>query len=246
MATTRLRTPSPTASAAAAASGGTAAVARLARSCPAMWPTFPATLTASPARVTTHAAALDRAGQRLNMSVNISRYDLVNDDLPDYVDNLLATYGFPHNRLTLEITESALGGDADRVEDCVRRLRARGLRISIDDFGVGYSSISQLLRLALDELKIDQSFVFGLTSDPHAKAIVAAVIEVARSLEITTVAEGIENEEVFRLLQTMGADIGQGYLIARPLTPQRLDEYLGQPDRVCSLPPLSTPLSVGT
>jgi diguanylate cyclase (GGDEF)-like protein len=191
------------------------------------------------------AAQLDRAGQRLNMSVNISRYDLVNDDLPDYVDNLLAIYGFPHSRLTLEITESALGGDADRVEDCVRRLRARGLRISIDDFGVGYSSISQLLRLALDELKIDQSFVFRLTSDPHAKAIVAAVIEVARSLEITTVAEGIEDEEVFRLLRAMGADIGQGYVIARPLTAQRLDEFLAQPDRVCP-GALAEPLSVGT
>jgi diguanylate cyclase (GGDEF)-like protein len=188
------------------------------------------------------AAQLDQAGQRINMSVNISRYDLVNEDLPDYVDNLLAAYEFPHCRLTLEITESALGGDADRVEDCVRRLRARGLRISIDDFGVGYSSISQLLRLALDELKIDQSFVFRLTSDPHAKAIVAAVIEVARSLDITTVAEGIENEEIFRLLQTMGADIGQGYLIARPLTPERLDEFLAQPNQI--LPTKARQLSV--
>jgi EAL domain-containing protein (putative c-di-GMP-specific phosphodiesterase class I) len=116
------------------------------------------------------------------------------------------------------------------------------LRISIDDFGVGYSSISQLLRLALDELKIDQSFVFRLTSDPHAKAIVAAVIEVARSLDITTVAEGIENEEIFRLLQTMGADIGQGYLIARPLTPERLDEFLAQPNQI--LPTKARQLSV--
>jgi diguanylate cyclase (GGDEF)-like protein len=191
------------------------------------------------------AAQLDQLGQRLNMSVNISRYDLVNEDLPDYVDNLLARHRYPHCRLTLEITESALGGDAGRVEDCVRRLRARGLRISIDDFGVGYSSISQLLRLALDELKIDQSFVFRLTSDPHAKAIVAAVIEVARSLEITTVAEGIEDNESFALLRVMGADIGQGYLIARPLTPQRLDEFLAQPNRICR-ETLSQPLSVST
>ena len=175
------------------------------------------------------AARLDRAGHRLNMSVNISRCDLINEDLPGYVDSVLALYGFPHERLTLEVTESALGGDTDRVEACVRKLRAGGLRISIDDFGVGYSSISQLLRLAADELKIDKSFVFRLTSDSRAQAIVAAVIEVARALDVTTVAEGIENEEVFRLLQEMHADIGQGYLIACPLTPQQLDAYLANP-----------------
>ena len=192
------------------------------------------------------AARLGRAGHRLNMSVNISRCDLVDESLPEYADSVLGLYGFPHDRLTLEITESALGGDPGRVEASVRKLRAAGLRMSVDDFGVGYSSISQLLGLAADELKIDQSFVFRLTSDPRAQAVVAAVIEVARALEITTVAEGIETEEVFRLLESMGADIGQGYWIARPLTSQQLDEYLGQPDRVCSLPPLPTPLSVGT
>lgn len=192
------------------------------------------------------AARLGRAGHRLNMSVNISRCDLVDESLPEYVDSVLGLYGFPHDCLTLEITESALGGDTGRVEASVRKLRAHGLHMSIDDFGVGYSSISQLLSLAADELKIDQSFVFRLMSDQRARTIVAAVIEVARALEITTVAEGIETEEVFRLLVSMGADIGQGYLIARPLTSQQLDEYLGQPDAVCSLPHLPTPLSVGT
>jgi diguanylate cyclase (GGDEF)-like protein len=192
------------------------------------------------------AARLGRAGHRLNMSVNISRCDLVDESLPEYVDSVLGLYGFPHDRLTLEITETALGADTDRVEASVRKLRAAGLRMSIDDFGVGYSSISQLLGLAADELKIDQSFVFRLTSDPRAQAIVAAVIEVARALEVTTVAEGIETEEAFRLLESMGADIGQGYLMARPLTSQQLDEYLGHPDRVCPVPPLPAPLSVGT
>jgi diguanylate cyclase len=188
------------------------------------------------------AARLDRAGHRLGMSVNISRYDVVDEDLAGYVDGVLALHGFPPARLTLEITESALGGDPERVERCVFQLRARGLRVSIDDFGVGYSSMSQLLGLAIDELKIDKSFTFGLTSDPRAEAIVRSTIELARALGLTLVAEGIETEEVLRSLQTLGADIGQGYLIARPLTTEQLDEYLAQPSPVRRLllpaPPL--------
>jgi EAL domain-containing protein (putative c-di-GMP-specific phosphodiesterase class I) len=188
------------------------------------------------------AARLDRAGHRLGMSVNISRYDVVDEDLASYVDGLLALYGFPPERLTLEITESALGGDPERAERCVLQLRARGLRVSIDDFGVGYSSMSQLLELAIDELKIDKSFTLRLTSDPRAQAIVHSTIELARALGLTLVAEGIETKEVLRSLQSLGADIGQGYLIARPLTSEQLDEYLAQPPGVRRLllpaPPL--------
>jgi EAL domain-containing protein (putative c-di-GMP-specific phosphodiesterase class I) len=183
------------------------------------------------------AARLDRAGWRLEMSVNISRYDLVDENLADYVDYVLALNGFPHDRLTLEITESALGGDPDRAERCVRQLRARGLRISIDDFGVGYSSMSQLLGLAIDELKIDKSFVLELTSDPRAQAIVRSAVEVARALDLTIVAEGIEREEILHALQAIGADIGQGYAISYPLTSRQLNEYLAQRDGVGRLLP---------
>ncbi len=155
----------------------------------------------------------------------------------DYVDYVLALNGFPHDRLTLEITESALGGDPDRAERCVRQLRARGLRISIDDFGVGYSSMSQLLGLAIDELKIDKSFVLELTSDPRAQAIVRSAVEVARALDLTIVAEGIEREEILHALQAIGADIGQGYAISYPLTSRQLNEYLAQRDGVGRLLP---------
>ena len=181
------------------------------------------------------AARLDRAGYRLGMSVNISRYDLVDEDLADYVDGVLALHGFPPDRLTLEVTESALGGDPERARRCVLRLRARGVRVSIDDFGVGYSSMSQLLGLTIDELKIDKSFILGLTSDPRAQAIVRSTIELARALSLTLVAEGIETEEVLRSLRSLGAEIGQGYLISRPLTSQKLDEYLAHPDRLHGL-----------
>jgi len=178
------------------------------------------------------AARLDRAGHHLGMSVNISRYDLVDEDLTCNVAAVLARHGFPAERLTLEVTESALGGDPTRAERCVRQLRTLGVRVSIDDFGVGYSSMSQLLGLAIDELKIDKSFTFALTSDPRAQAIVRSTIELARALSLTLVAEGIETEEVLRTLQGLGAEVGQGYLIARPLPSDQLDEYLAQPESV--------------
>ena len=188
------------------------------------------------------AALLDRAGHRLGMSVNISRYDLVDEDLAGYVDGVLALHGFPPDRLTLEVTESALGGDPERAKRSVLQLRARGLRVSIDDFGVGYSSMSQLLGMAIDELKIDKSFILRLTSDPRAEAIVRSAIELARALSLSVVAEGIETEDVLRLLQNLGADIGQGYLIARPLASEQLEEYLVQPSGVRRLPLPDAPL----
>jgi diguanylate cyclase (GGDEF)-like protein len=183
------------------------------------------------------AASLDATGKRLHMSVNISRYDLVDEDLPGYIDDVLALHGFPHERLTLEITESAIGDDPERAVRCVRELRSRGLRVSIDDFGVGYSSMSRLLWLAVDELKVDKSFVVELHRDPRAQAIVRSAVQLARALDLTVVSEGIESEEVFHLLQRLGTDVGQGYAIARPLTPAQLDEFLAQPDRSWRLLP---------
>jgi len=91
--------------------------------------------------------------------------------------------------------------------------------------------MSQLLGLAIDELKIDKSFTLALTSDPRAEAIVRSTIELARALSLTVVAEGIETEEVLRSLQSLGAEVGQGYLFARPLTCEQLDDYLAQPER---------------
>ncbi len=171
---------------------------------------------------------LDRSGHQLHMSVNISRYDLADESLPDDVEELLAIHKFPASRLTLEITESALGSDPATAAVAVANLRARGVRISIDDFGVGYSSMSQLRDLAIDELKIDKSFIIGLCDDERAQAIVSAAIELARALGLSLVAEGIEDEGALQALQRMGADIGQGYFIARPLSPDQLEAFLAK------------------
>ncbi|HUB71160.1 MAG TPA: EAL domain-containing protein [Acidimicrobiales bacterium] len=185
-----------------------------------------------------HAASLTRAGRYLQMSVNISRFDLVDEELPSYIDDVLARNAFPPERLTLEITESALSADQERAVRCVRDLRDKGIRISVDDYGVGYSSMSQLLVLEIDELKIDRSFVTGLRSGTRAQAIVRSAVELARALGVTVVAEGIETRAVFDLLRDLGADIGQGYLIGRPMAPRRLEEYLAAPLRLPGAVPM--------
>jgi diguanylate cyclase (GGDEF)-like protein len=172
------------------------------------------------------AGRLDREGHELRMSVNISRFDLIDEHLPTFVDGLLEQYQFPAHRLTLEVTESSVGGNVESAKRCIQRFRSSGIRISIDDFGVGYSSMSQLLELPIDELKVDKSFVLALGSDRRARAIVRSAVELARALNLTLVAEGIETPESLRMLQEIGADIGQGYFIARPLTSAQLDDFL--------------------
>jgi len=177
------------------------------------------------------ASRLDRGGHQLHMSVNITRYDLLDDQLPNYVDQLLEENNFPSRRLTLEITESSVGEDPENAKRCIEELRDRGIRISIDDFGVGYSSMSQLLDLPIDELKIDKSFIFALGSDRRARAIVSSAIELARALDLTLVAEGIETSASLKMLEEIGADIGQGYFIAQPLTSLQLDKFLATSHR---------------
>jgi EAL domain-containing protein (putative c-di-GMP-specific phosphodiesterase class I) len=177
------------------------------------------------------ASRLDRGVHGLQMSVNITRYDLLDDQLPNFIDQLLKENDVPPSRLTLEITESSVGEDPENAKRCIEKLRDRGIRISIDDFGVGYSSMSQLLDLPIDELKVDKSFVLALESDRRARAIVRSAIELARALDLTFIAEGIETSTNLTTLEEMGADIGQGYFIAKPLTSAELDDFLA-PDFV--------------
>jgi diguanylate cyclase (GGDEF)-like protein len=174
------------------------------------------------------AARLAAAGHQLRMSVNISRYDLVDETLPAYIDRLLAQHGVPHDQMTLEITESCLSDDPERSKRSIEKLRAHGIRISIDDFGVGYSSMSQLLELPIDELKIDKSFVLALESDERAHAIISSAVELARALELVVVVEGVELPKTLPLLQRLGADVAQGYHISHPLTRNLLDEFLAE------------------
>jgi EAL domain-containing protein (putative c-di-GMP-specific phosphodiesterase class I) len=160
------------------------------------------------------------------MSVNITRYDLLDELLPSFVNQLLEENGVPSSRLTLEITESSVGEDPENAKRCIEKLREGGIGISIDDYGVGYSSMSQLLDLPIDELKIDKSFIQALGVDRRALAIVSSAVELARALELTLVAEGIETSANLKILEEIGADIGQGWAIAQPLSSAQLDKFL--------------------
>ncbi|HUD69835.1 MAG TPA: EAL domain-containing protein [Acidimicrobiales bacterium] len=175
---------------------------------------------------------LHRNGYELQMSVNISRYDLLDDELPDLIAGLLAHHGLEASWLTLEITESSLVEEPAHSKQCIERIRAQGVHISIDDFGVGYSSMSQLLQLSVDELKIDKSFVLALGVDDRARAVISATIELARALKLTVVAEGIENVHSLAVVSALGVDLGQGYFVAVPFSSRQLAEFLANPDAV--------------
>jgi diguanylate cyclase (GGDEF)-like protein len=172
------------------------------------------------------AARLQRQEHPLQMSVNISRYDLLDESLTEFIANALSREQVSGETLTLEITESSIGEEPTRSRKAIEDLRELGLRVSIDDFGVGYSSMSQLLSLPLDEIKIDKSFILALRSDRRARAIISSAIELARALDLTLVAEGIESAQSLEVLEQLGADIGQGFYIAHPLTSAQLDDFL--------------------
>jgi EAL domain-containing protein (putative c-di-GMP-specific phosphodiesterase class I) len=180
-------------------------------------------------------AALRASGHHLSMSVNISRFDLLDDELPTFISGLLERHGLPPNRLTLEITETSLGAEPEHAHRSIEQLRKLGARISIDDFGVGYSSMSQLLKLTVDELKIDKSFVLALSHDERARAVISATIELARALRLTVVAEGIETAGSLGVVQRLGVDVGQGYFISVPLTASQLEEFLARPDAMLAI-----------
>lgn len=163
-----------------------------------------------------HLATLRNAGQVVRISVNLSVEAL---QLPGFVEqalDLLGLWNVPGEALMFEITESALMRDIVRCSHLLSQLREGGVRIAIDDFGTGYSSLAYLRRLPVDGLKIDRSFVRDMIDDPRARRIVATMIELAHDLDLSVVAEGIEDEATLALLQQARCDFAQGYLIGRP------------------------------
>lgn len=162
----------------------------------------------------------------LSIAVNVSVLD-VRD--PEFVSRLQQTarrHGAPLSRLCLEITESSVMDDADRVLPVLHALRALGVRLSIDDFGTGYSSLAYLQRLPVSELKIDRSFVDGADCSSDRRALLRTIIDLGRSLKMIVTAEGVERAEERELLVELGCDQAQGYLISRPLAPDALRHWL--------------------
>jgi diguanylate cyclase (GGDEF)-like protein/PAS domain S-box-containing protein len=173
------------------------------------------------------AQAWHQAGwPELGMSVNLSGLQFRRAGLIETVAGALERSGLPPHLLELELTESILLQDVENTLDTVRQLKALGVRLSIDDFGTGYSSLSYLKRFAVDRLKIDRSFVHDVNTDPDSAAIVRAVIQLARSLRLGIIAEGVETEAQLAFLRDEGCEDVQGYLLSRPLAPAALKAYL--------------------
>jgi EAL domain-containing protein (putative c-di-GMP-specific phosphodiesterase class I) len=163
---------------------------------------------------------------RLTVSVNLSGRQINQSDLIPVVTNILADTGLAPSSLVLEITESILMGDAEGSIIILRSLRDLGLHLSVDDFGTGYSSLSYLKNFPVDALKIDKSFVDGLGTEDHDSAIVRAIISLAGSLGLHTIAEGVETPTQLKSLIDLGADKAQGYLFSRPQPAATLTETL--------------------
>jgi diguanylate cyclase (GGDEF)-like protein len=163
----------------------------------------------------------------LRVSVNVSSVQFQNSGFVAMVQRVLRETGAPPELVELELTESLLMADVDHARTTIDALKALGLRLSIDDFGTGYSSLNYLRQFAVDFLKIDRSFVVDIASNPRDRAVVVAIIELAKALDIAVVAEGVETESQATFFAEARCDELQGFLFCRPLPVDRLEAHLG-------------------
>ncbi|UCV01266.1 EAL domain-containing protein [Acidovorax radicis] len=171
----------------------------------------------------------DPALAHLTMAVNVSSRQFLHASFVDDVARVLAITGAPSGQLKLELTESVLVEDMETTIATMAALRSYGVGFSLDDFGTGYSSLSYLKRMPLDQLKIDQSFVRDLFTDPNDAAIVDTIIGLSRNLGLEVIAEGVETPEQRALLAEAGCQLYQGYLFSRPLSVDLLEAFLRHP-----------------
>jgi len=174
------------------------------------------------------------AGRPLPVSVNLSARSLLDETLPDQVGELLTRHGVPARALELEVTESAIMIEPARAQHLLQRLADLGVRISIDDFGVGYTSLAQLKNLPVSELKIDRSFVMTMTEDHSNAVIVHGVVDLGHNLGLSIVAEGVETADALATLADFDCDIAQGYHVARPMTSDAFDTWRAERERLAT------------
>jgi diguanylate cyclase (GGDEF)-like protein len=173
-------------------------------------------------------AAWQAAGLELHVAVNLTIPDLLELELPDRIAALLEEKGVRPDRLELEITESTILADPFRVRVVLNRLNEMGIRLAIDDFGTGYSSLAYLRNLPVHAIKIDRSFVMGMSEDASDATIVRSTIDLAHNLGLEVVAEGVESQEVWDALRAQGCSLAQGYFIAKPAPPADLAALLAE------------------
>jgi diguanylate cyclase len=163
---------------------------------------------------------------RVPVAVNISLKDLRDVEFAEHIRRLLAHWDVPAKDLTLEFTESCMMGDAERTIDVISRLHALGLKLAIDDFGSGYSSLAYLKRLPIPEIKIDRSFVMDMANDESDAVIVRSTIDLAHNMGLKVIAEGVESQDILDLLAILGCDAAQGYHFARPMPADQIVQWL--------------------
>jgi diguanylate cyclase len=178
-------------------------------------------------------------GRHIPVAVNISARNLSDDEFADKVKGLLVKHAVPAGLLEIEVTESAVMLEPEKAARVLNELHAVGVRIAIDDFGAGYTSLAQLKNLPISELKIDKSFILTMDSNADDALIVKSMIDLGHSLNMKVVAEGIETARAMSTLADLQCDIGQGYHLCRPALPEALMQWYGQ-HAVDSLPPIKS------
>jgi diguanylate cyclase (GGDEF)-like protein/PAS domain S-box-containing protein len=166
------------------------------------------------------------AGAPIHIAVNISAKSLLDNALPSKIGHLLNRWGVDPRFLKIEITESSIMADPAHALAVLSMLQSMGVRLSVDDFGTGYSSLTHLRQLPIDEIKIDKSFVSGMTTNEADAAIVRTVIDLAHNLGKQVCAEGVEDEATWTMLRDLGCDLAQGYWMCRPLNAPELMQWL--------------------
>ncbi|MFL6181936.1 MAG: putative bifunctional diguanylate cyclase/phosphodiesterase [Actinomycetes bacterium] len=173
----------------------------------------------------------DRVGAEfahLPVAINLSARNLLEPDFDEFLEDILASHLIEPNRIELEVTESALIEDPVRSHQMMHKIAGLGVTLAVDDFGTGYTSMSQLEQMPLSTLKIDRSFTARLADDPGGATLVKAMVDLAHEFGLEVVAEGVEDAEVTARLRELGCDIGQGFLWSRPVASDALPEVLFQ------------------
>jgi diguanylate cyclase (GGDEF)-like protein/PAS domain S-box-containing protein len=183
---------------------------------------------------------------KLGISINISAQDLLDSNLPELIKNNIAEHNVEASQVTIELTESSLMLHIYKTLSTLEKLRDLGVKINIDDFGTGYSSLQYLKRFPVTGLKIDKSFVLNMTQDDNDAIIVRSTIDLAHNMGLTVVAEGIENQVAYDVLEILGCDYGQGYMLAKPMKADDMITWLTswqtQSHRTGVRPPEASPL----
>jgi len=176
------------------------------------------------------------AGINVGVAVNLAERDLADPRLEEEVADALRRWKVNPEMLELEIPESAVMSDPERMQKMLTRLSKRGVRLAIDDFGSGYASLSHLKQLPVDVLKIDKSFIQNMGASDDDDAIVRSTVELAHSVGVRVVAEGVESKETLSMLAALGCDMAQGYCLSRPVPAGELTDWLEEASRQVSKP----------